>query len=56
MHLDSMSGAACIDLDNWERRELFASFDSFGEPFHRVCLRVDCAEAFRYAKDHQLSV
>jgi chloramphenicol O-acetyltransferase type A len=29
---------------------------SFSEPFHGVCLRVDCTEAFRYAKDLRLSV
>jgi chloramphenicol O-acetyltransferase type A len=56
MHQDPTGGAIRIDLDNWERRELFAFFDSFSEPFHGVCLRVDCTETFRYAKDHGLSV
>lgn len=56
MHRDSKDGAVRIDLDNWVRRELFAFFDSFSEPFHGVCLRVDCTETFRYAKDHHLSV
>jgi chloramphenicol O-acetyltransferase type A len=56
MHRDSKGGAVRIDLDNWVRRELFAFFDSFSEPFHGVCLRVDCTETFRYAKDHHLSV
>lgn len=56
MHRDSTGEAIHIDLDSWERRDLFAFFDSFSEPFHGVCLRVDCTEAFRYAKDHHLSV
>lgn len=56
MHRDPTGGAIRIDLDNWERRELFAFFDSFSEPFHGVCLRVDCTETFRFAKDHHLSV
>jgi chloramphenicol O-acetyltransferase type A len=51
-----MGGAVRIDLDTWERRDLFAFFDSFSEPFFGVCLRVECTEAFRYAKDHHLSV
>jgi chloramphenicol O-acetyltransferase type A len=56
MHLGSNDEAILIDLGSWERRDLFTFFDSFSEPFHGVCLRVDCTEAFRYAKDHQLSV
>lgn len=56
MHQEFTGGAIPVDLDTWERRELFALFDSFGEPFHGVCLRVDCTETFRYAKDHHLSV
>lgn len=56
MHRDSANGAIRIDLESWERRDLFALFDSFSEPFHGVCLRVDCTETFRYAKAHHLSV
>lgn len=56
MDRNSTDGAIRIDLDKWERRELFAFFDSFSEPFHGVCLRVDCTETFRYAKDHHISV
>jgi chloramphenicol O-acetyltransferase type A len=48
--------AVPIDLDTWERRPLYELFSSFAEPFHGVCLRVDCTEAFRYAKDSKLSV
>jgi chloramphenicol O-acetyltransferase type A len=56
MHCDSTDGAIRIDLNKWERRELFAFFDSFHEPFHGVCVRVDCTETFRYAKDRHLSM
>lgn len=51
-----MGRAIRIDFENWERRELFTFFDSFSEPFHGVCLRVDCTASFRYAKEHHLSV
>lgn len=56
MNLNSAGEAIRIDLDKWGRRELFAFFDRFSEPFHGVCLRVDCTGSFRYAKEHQLSV
>jgi chloramphenicol O-acetyltransferase type A len=45
-----------IDLKTWERAPLYELFGSFSEPFHGVCLRVDCTEAFRYAKDLRISV
>jgi chloramphenicol O-acetyltransferase type A len=45
-----------IDLDNWERRALFNFFQPFSEPYHGVCIRVDCTETYNYAKEHGLSV
>jgi chloramphenicol O-acetyltransferase type A len=45
-----------IDLETWERRALYELFSSFTEPYHGVCVRVDCTESFRYAKDHAYSV
>jgi chloramphenicol O-acetyltransferase type A len=45
-----------IDLERWERRTIFNFFNSFTEPYHGVCLRVDCTSTFRYAKEHHLSV
>jgi chloramphenicol O-acetyltransferase type A len=56
MHRDSADGAIRIDLNKWVRRELFAFFDSFTEPFHGACVRIDCTETFRYAKDRHLSM
>jgi chloramphenicol O-acetyltransferase type A len=48
--------AVAIDLGTWERRPLFELFNAYSEPYHGVCLRVDCTETFQYAKDHQISV
>jgi chloramphenicol O-acetyltransferase type A len=48
--------AVQIDLKTWERGPLYQLFSSFSEPFHGVCLRVDCTETFRYAKDSRISV
>jgi chloramphenicol O-acetyltransferase type A len=45
-----------IDIETWERRTLFRFFGTFSEPYHGVCLRVDCTESVRYAKDHAQSV
>jgi chloramphenicol O-acetyltransferase type A len=45
-----------IDLETWERRPAFHFFKDFTEPYHGVCLRVDCTAAYRYAKHHCLSV
>lgn len=51
-----IANAAQIDLTLWERGRLFKLFNGFSEPFHSVCLRVDCTETFRYAKDSRISV
>jgi chloramphenicol O-acetyltransferase type A len=45
-----------IDLETWERRTLFNFFRVFSEPFHGVCIRVDCTATYNYAKEHDLSV
>jgi chloramphenicol O-acetyltransferase type A len=49
-------GRRKIDLETWERRAAFHFFKDFTEPFHGVCVRVDCTETFQYAKEHSLSV
>jgi chloramphenicol O-acetyltransferase type A len=51
-----VGGREKINLETWERRASFQFFKSFTEPYHGVCLRVDCTETYRYAKQHQLSV
>lgn len=48
--------ATPIDLSTWERRAAFELFNSFSDPYHGVCLRVDCTETFRFAKANKLSV
>ena len=45
-----------IDLEKWERRALFSFFHAFSEPFHGVCLRVDCTATYNFAKREGLSV
>src|SRR5258708_9998789 len=45
-----------INLETWERRAAFHFFKNFTEPYHGVCLRVDCTATYRYAKQHHLSV
>jgi chloramphenicol O-acetyltransferase type A len=45
-----------INLETWERRAAFQFFKDFTEPYHGVCLRVDCTTTYRYAKQHHLSV
>ncbi len=48
--------ATQVDLDTWERKPLYDLFRDISEPFHGVCLRVDCTETFLYAKEYGLSV
>jgi chloramphenicol O-acetyltransferase type A len=48
--------AVQIDMETWERAPLFELFRGFSEPYHGVCLRVDCTETFRFAKDSRISV
>ena len=50
------SDAVQIDVKTWERGSLFGLFSEFTDPYHGVCLRVDCTESFRFAKDNRLSV
>lgn len=45
-----------IDAETWERRALFEFFGRFSDPYHGVCLRVDCTETFRAAKEQRISV
>ncbi|MBB5339713.1 CatA-like O-acetyltransferase [Tunturiibacter gelidoferens] len=51
-----IGGRQKINLETWERRASFQFFKSFTEPYHGVCLRVDCTGTFNYAKEHRLSV
>ena len=39
-----------IDLDQWARKPHFEFFSKFDEPYHGVCVRVDCTAAYAKAK------
>ncbi|RXH54544.1 CatA-like O-acetyltransferase [Granulicella sibirica] len=56
MHGIAVGSRQRIDLETWERRASFELFRNFTEPYHGVCLRVDCTATYRYAKEHRLSV
>jgi chloramphenicol O-acetyltransferase type A len=45
-----------IELETWERRSVFELFSKYSEPYHGICVRVDCTESFHYAKENGLSV
>lgn len=40
-----------IDIENWPRKEHFRLFKNFDEPFHGVCIRIDCTNAYKRSKD-----
>jgi chloramphenicol O-acetyltransferase type A len=44
-----------LDLDLWPRREHFRFFNSFDEPYHGVCIRLDCTAAYRFTKQRDIS-
>src|ERR1700739_1332749 len=51
-----IGGRQKINLETWERRAAFHFFKDFTEPYHGVCLRVDCTATYRYAKQNPSSV
>lgn len=56
MRDEQKSGAVRIEVDTWDRRELFRLFSAFDEPFHGVCVRVDCTRTYQFAKQRHISV
>lgn len=44
-----------LNLDNWERREHFKLFKNFEEPFHSVCIKLECEQAYKAAKEKGVS-
>ncbi len=44
-----------LNLETWERRAAFELFKNFTEPYHGVCLRIDCTAIYQFAKRHNLS-
>ena len=49
-------GRTAVDRETWDRRVVFEFFKGFEEPYHGVCVRVDCTATFDYAKQHGLSL
>jgi len=43
-----------IDISSWNRREHFAFFSQFDEPFFSIVSEVDCTVAYRKAKEHDI--
>lgn len=56
MHESLPAGRRKIDVQTWERAAVYSFFRSFTEPFHGVCLRVDCTATYRCAKERSLSI
>src|ERR1700746_2617072 len=56
MEESSSAEAVQLNLEHWGRGPLYELSSGFSEPFHGVCLRVDCTETFRYAKGTRISV
>lgn len=44
-----------IDLTNWARAQHFEFFREFYEPSYGICVRVDCTDAYRFAKENKYS-
>lgn len=43
-----------IDLDNWNRKEHFAFFSAFDDPFFGVTTLVDFTDVYRQSKEQYL--
>ncbi|MES2772943.1 MAG: chloramphenicol acetyltransferase [Bacteroidota bacterium] len=44
-----------LNLDSWERQEHFNLFKNYDEPFHSVCIRLECQAAYKLAKEKGIS-
>jgi chloramphenicol O-acetyltransferase type A len=40
-----------LDLATWKRRDQFAFFNQFEEPFFGVCVNIDCTKAYSVSKE-----
>jgi chloramphenicol O-acetyltransferase type A len=40
-----------LDLNTWARKEHFAFFSRFEEPFFGICVDIDCTKAYQRAKE-----
>ena len=44
-----------LNLDKWSRNDHFNFFKDFEEPFFGVAVKIDCTEAYKKCKEHNLS-
>jgi chloramphenicol O-acetyltransferase type A len=44
-----------LDLSTWARKEHFDFFNTFEEPYHGVCVSIDCTAAYRFVKSAGVS-
>ncbi len=44
-----------IDVDKWERKELFTFFKDFDEPYYGITTDLECTGAYAYAKSAGIS-
>ena len=44
-----------LDLNRWPRKEHFAFFNAFEEPYYGVTVKLDCTAAYRSAKQRSVS-
>lgn len=44
-----------IDMEAWERKEIYTFFSAVSNPFYMTTFTVDVTEAYLYAKQHDLS-
>lgn len=44
-----------LDIENWDRKDHFAFFKDFEEPFFGITVRCDCTRAYDYCKKNDIS-
>ena len=44
-----------IDIERWERKELFRFFRDFDEPYYGITTDLECTGAYAYAKSRHIS-
>lgn len=44
-----------LDIENWNRKALFEFYNTFADPYFAVTVQMDVTQAYRYAKESQLS-
>ena len=45
-----------INVELWKRKAQYLFFKNFEEPFHGVCVNVDCTETYKEAKQEGYSL